>query len=421
MFSKDRAILWFLLFSAVQIAQASQYREHKTIISALKQGKPSLDFRLRHEETKQETLTSAQASTMRSVLGYQSASFYQNYISLEVINVSNFFSQHYNPDVAPLRKPGYAVIADPKGTGVTNANITYQCLPHTDIILGRQYIFLDNERMVGYNDFRQYRSNFDAITIKNDFFKNFEIYYSFLDHINTVKNNSLSINGRHKLRSNLFNITWQDFIYGQITAYSYINKDLSVNTNSQNTYGLRVKSDELFNKTYTFDYELEVARQQNKSNNPNKYSVGYFSAVVNKDIIELFNSWLIAINLGYELLGGHDGGAPGRTFIFPLGSLYGFNGLAEGYTSTPDRGLQDYNAGLEFKYSEIFKLITTFHLFKFAAGTEQKLAGREIDLSMVFNINKDCNAQIRLAKLNAKNYSTLSVRRVSGQLSYFAL
>ena len=176
MFSKDRAILWFLLFSAVQIAQASQYREHKTIISALKQGKPSLDFRLRHEETKQETLTSAQASTMRSVLGYQSASFYQHALSLEMINVSNFLGQHYNPNVDPLKKPGLTTINDPKGTGITNANITSEYFFNTEITLGRQYITINNSRMVGNDEFRQFPTSFDALTIKNNSLEDCEIF-----------------------------------------------------------------------------------------------------------------------------------------------------------------------------------------------------------------------------------------------------
>jgi hypothetical protein len=421
MFGKEKAILlvlWLLILPAVQAVPHKEYRDIKT---ALLHGDPSLNFRLRQEYAKQESLAFARASTVQSKFGYQSADFHKNYLSLEIVNVSNFFGQHYNPAVIPFSKQNYTVITDPKGTGVANASITAQWVPCTDLILGRQYISLDNERMVGHNPFRQYPTSFDAVTIKNDFFQNFEIFYSFVGHINTYNNNIVNVYGRRKLNTNLANITWKNFIYGQITAYGYSNSDPDLSYNSQNTVGLRAISDKDFRQDFTFGYWVELALQKSKSNNPNKYSTMYIAASIDKDIAELFNSWVITSTLGYELLGGHNGGEPGRSFKFPLGSLYGFNGLAEGYTTTPDRGLIDYYYNVELWYLDSFSFTWGIHYFQFAKGSGQKLAGRELDFSMAFKCTQDLNVELRAAHLNSKNYSTLSVRRISGQLNYLAL
>ena len=424
MFSKGNAILFVsLLFFllAAQAAQAAHYKDYKTIKAALEHGDPSLNFRLRHEQSKQEYLLNGRASTLQSKFGYQSADFYQNNLSLEIVNVSSFLGQHYNPAVGLLTKPDYTVISDPRGIGVSNMNITSQWFPYTDLILGRQYISLDNERMVGDNPFRQYPTSFDAITVKNDYFQYFEIFYSFIGHINTYKNDNYNVEGRRKLYTNLVNVTWKNFMYGQITAYVYSNNDHDVSDNSQNTMGLRAISDKEFKQEFDYGYELEVAHQKNKVNNPNKYSAIYIAANVNKEIAEIFNNWTIISTLGGEFLGGHSGGAPGRSFRFPLGSLYGFNGLAEGYTTTPDRGLIDYYTSCETQYLDSLSLVLSLHLFQFAKGSGQQIAGREIDFSVAYKFTKDVNIQFRVAHLNAINNSTRSVKRVSGQLSYLAL
>lgn len=420
MFSKGQAILLLILL-LIQTIQIAHCNKREDLKRALQDGDISLNFRLRQEHAKQENLISSRAITLKSQIGYQSADFYQNYLSLEAVNVFNFLGQHYNPGVDPLAKPKYSVIADPKGVGITNMSLVAEWIPDTDFIVGRQYISLDNQRMVGNNLFRQYPTSFDAITIKNDFFTNIKIFYSFINHINTFKNNSINVEGRRKLSTNLVNVTWTNFVYGQITAYGYSNNDRDISNNSYNTVGLRSVADDEFKRSYVYGYELEFAYQKSKISNPAKYRAWYLSASCNKDILELFNNWLLIGTLGYEFISGHEDGLSGRTFKFPLGSLYGFNGLAEGYTTIPDRGLVDYYVTSELKYLETFNLTSEVHLFRFAKGSKRSLAGFEVDVAMGFVVNKDLNMEIRLAKLNAKNKSTRSARRISGQINYLAL
>lgn len=419
MFSKGRAVLLSLILFA-QLEHSVQSKEYGTIKEALKHGHPSLKFRIRQEGAKQQGLQNGYATTLQSKVGYHSEQFANNSLFIEATNVSDFFGQSYNPAVDPLTKSNYAVITDPKGTGITSMNIFAQWLPYTDLVVGRQYISLDNERMIGTNTFRQYPTSFDSLTIKNDFFKDFEIFYSFINYINTYKNNIFNVDGRRKLSTHVFNVAWHDVVYGKLTAYAYMHNDLSINNNSQNTFGLRAESDDHFRQQCNFGYELEAAYQKTKNNNPMQYSVIYFSASANKEIIEICDTWLIIGKLGYELIGGHNGGLPGRTFKFPLGTAYGFNGLAEGYSTIPDRGLMDYYVNLDLEYLELLKASLGLHLFQFAKGTGQQLAGREVDVDISYKFTKNLNAQVRYAQLTACNNSTRSIRRISGQLSYKA-
>jgi hypothetical protein len=419
MFGKGCVVL--LLCLIIQIFQSSIAKEYNNIKQAIEEGDISLNFRLRNERAKQEALRSANAYTLQSKIGYKSTEFYQNHVCIEAINVSSFLGKKYNSNLDGINKSEYAVITDPTGTGISNINIVAEWLPKTDLIFGRQYISLDNERMVGSNSFRQYPTSFDAITVKNDFVKNVDIFYSFINRINTYKNNIINQAGSHKLYTNLVNITWKDFLYGHATVYGYSNNDRSILKNSQNTFGVRCKSDENFIQAHDFGYEVEMAYQKTKANNPDKYSAVYLGLSANKEIIEIFKDWLVTGTLGYELIGGHNGGNPGRVFKFPLGSLYGFNGLAEGFSITPDRGLMDWYAKLELEYLDWVTFTTGLHHFQFAKGSSSHIAGREIDLDASFKIIKDLNADVRFAKLNAKNNSTRSVKRISLQVNFLVL
>ena len=420
MVSKDKAVLSSILLFMMLTNRAEPFNQYKSIHEALEHGDPSINFRARQEYATQEQLASATAYTVKSQLGYQSANFYKSNLLLEMVNVTSFFGQKYNPNSYPLQKPNYTIINDPKGTGITNANISSEYLPNTEIILGRQNISLDNSRMVGNDLFRQFPTSFDAITIKNNFLDDFDIFYSFATHINTSNNNSLSSDGRRQLRANLLNITWQNFTYGQIIGYIYNNNDLTILSNSNTTFGSRVISDHTFRQIFKFDYELEIAGQKNNSNNPNKYSALYFNAGIWKDSEDLFKNWLLTGKLGYELLGSHSTTQSGYSFCFPLGALHEFNGLAEGYSKTPIRGLRDYYASIKAEYLECLDLIGVLHLFQFAKGARNQFAGMEIDLSASFRITKNLTSELIFAKLNAKNQLN-SIRRFSASVSYSAM
>jgi hypothetical protein len=410
-----------MLLISTSVSSANFSSHYKTIQQAVERGDPYLDFKFRQEFVNHNSLKDARATTIGTKLGYNSAEFYSNNIALEMVNVTSIFGQHYNPNVYPLQKSSFATIYDPKGTGITLANIKSEYFPSTNISLGRQMINLDNHRMVGNDSFRQFPTSFDALSIKNTTLNELEIFYSFANHINTFKNSSVSSEGRRRLRTHLLNCSWQNFMYGKLTGYIYYNKDLTILTNSNITFGGRAAADQAFTQDFDFDYELELAAQKNQSNNPNKYSALYSNMSAGKQFKLLAKDWSIGGKIGFELISSHNAEQPNNTFSFPLGAWHGFNGLAEAFNPPPTRGIRDYYVNISGFYRESIELTSGLHVFQFAKNSHSKTAGFEIDMSASFQINPNLNARLIIAKLNSKNSTVPSITKLSGPLSYHAI
>jgi hypothetical protein len=424
MLSKDSytisLLILFIIFHFTTLNNLASANQQSSIAYALERGDYSLNFRIRKEYAKENRLSSANASTIKSTLGYQSSNFYKSYLSLEMINVSSWMGEKYNPNAAlAFQRPEYTTINDPKGTGITNANITSEFLPNTEIIFGKQYISLDNARMVGSNPFRQFPISFDALTIKNDYFEDFDIFYSFLSHVNN-SNNTLTSEGRKRLRTNLINATWHNFIYGKVVGYLYRNIDLTSASNSNLTVGGRITSDDTFKKVFDFNYEFELANQKNTYRNPNKYSSFYLHINYSKDSAEIFKKWLITGQIGYEHIGSHKYEVAGHVFNFPLGNSHGFNGLAEAYAIMPWRGLKDYYTAIKLEYSDWLDLAGSLHILRFARGPQSRYIGIELDLTGSMQITKQLSSEIVFAILKNKNKSN-NLKRFSLSFSYVVL
>lgn len=410
------SFILFVIFILTTFSSNTIWAAPKSsIMYALERGYPSLTLRARKEHAKENKFLSANSSTIRSQLSYQSSNFHKNYLFLEMINVSSWLSQRYNPNSIFIKKPMYSVINDPRYTGVTNAYISSEFFRNTEITFGRQYISLNNGRMVGNNDFRQFPLSFDALTITNDALEDFDILYSFATNINTSNSD-----GRRKLRTNLINFTWHDFLYGKVVGYLYKNHDLAISSNSNLTFGFRVTSDDTFNKIFNFDYEIEVAHQSNTYNNMNKYSSIYFHISYNKNSGNIFQKWLLTGKIGLELIGSGNYNQPEHVFTFPLGNTHGFNGLAEAYTIIPKRGLTDYYMDLTAEYSDWLNLIGAIHVFQYTRGGQNKFIGIEYDLSTCIKINKSMSSELIFAILNSKNKPD-SIKRLSISFNYLVM
>ena len=371
------------------------------LTEAFKNGTPTVSFRIRHENAKEGKLEDAKATTLRSTVGYETAEFSHSNIKVELIDVANLFGQRYNPAVNDLSKPAYSTIRDAKGAGLTEGNLSFKGIDKNVIKIGRQYIRLDNRRFVAKNDFRQFPQSFDAISIDNTMIESLNLFYGFLTHVNTTNSNSRSDGGRRTLHTHLINGRWDGYQYGSITGYVYLNKDRTIRTNSHSVVGLRVLGTE--EQTNNFNYLVELARQQGKFGNPSKYTAYYAHGEIGKTI-ELFNG-----AIGVERLGG-DGSTKNKAFIMPLGNQTNFNGLAQVFSSTPSRGLQDYYATVGAKHKDIAAALT-YHYFLLENGPGSKRAGQELDLSLDFKLSEQVTFSTVYASYNSKNSVAPRTRR----------
>jgi hypothetical protein len=400
--------------ATIAVADTNDFTEstehYSNFNDAIKGGKPYLAFRLRHENSHQENLKTAKATTLRSKVGYISGIYSNTNLNLEAINVANFFGQHYNPNVTEINRPEYAVINDPKGTGITKFNLNFAGLETTQIILGRQYISLDNQRFVGTIDYRQFPQTFDAISINNNWFDNLNIFYAFVIQVNNNKSNSRTTDGRNKLKTHLFNLAWDGFDYGKLSGYAYFNKDKTIKSNSHLILGVRAASAENVVETYGISYALEFAQQQAKSGNPNHYTAYYTHGEIGKPIDP------IEAKLGFERFTDKSNSAV-KSFITPLGSTRNFDGLSEAISSntTNGRGLQDLYLKICGKISD-FSLTFTYHHFRFDAGSRKKL-GNEFDITASMALNEDVALSATYAKFNPSgNSSIANTRKIWVQL-----
>ncbi|HSX20963.1 MAG TPA: hypothetical protein VLG38_07585, partial [Gammaproteobacteria bacterium] len=134
------------------------------------------------------------------------------------------------------------------------------------------------------------------------------------------------------------------------------------------------------------------------------YNVAYMHFYVSKTI----DYWTAL--LGFERLGGSSSGSPNKMFITPLGSVDNFNGMAQAFTTTPPRGLQDAYATL----SAVWRMLTggtTYHVFLLDKGPGAKFAGQELDIYVNAQLTKQIDLNITYATYGAKNNAAISVNR----------
>lgn len=355
---------------------------------AFHDGSPEVAFRLRYENAKQAGLLDANAVTLRSTVGYETAAVYNSTIKVELVDVANMFGQHYNPGVSELSAPQYSLINDPRGAGLTEGKIIFSGIPQNAVILGRQYIQLNNERFVGKNDYRQYPQSFDALSLQSNMFNDTEIFVSYVTYVNTNTANGRGVGGRRSLSTTLLNVMYNASI-GKFTGYLYINRDHSIATNSNTSMGVR------FAETSSNRWlHIEFAKQYSCGNNPENYNTSYLAY---SDYGK--SEWLL-YGLGLEFLGGSK--VPNHAFITPLASVDNFSGLAEVFTTTPVQGLLDLYGSIGVEY-ELLTGMITYHWFSKAKGIAAY--GQELDITAQIKLNKKVCFEAGFAKYYQINHS----------------
>lgn len=373
------------------------------ITNAFKNGTPNLEFRFRYENLKQQNLKDSNAITLRSVIGFQTASLKSTALNLELTDVASFGGMHYNPGPGNFfNKAQYSLIPDASGAGVTQAKLIFNGIKSNTLALGRQYIQLDNERFVGKVNWRQYPQSFDAFSIKNSYISNLEFFYAYVAQVDTTYGNNQNIpNYRRSLTTQFIHGTFSAIKYANIVGYIYINHDHNVAINSNTVYGARVTSKENEN---ALDYVTEYALQTGIGNNPSRYTAHYVHAKIGKSISNFSGS------LAFEILSGN-ATLPNQYLITPYASKHNFNGYAGVFNRIPNQGLQDYFATIAYKY-KIFKATAIFHYFLLDKSLVSKRAGQELDLTLDITVAKQLAINIGYANYVRSVYAAPSTKDI---------
>lgn len=342
----------------------------KTFTESLQQGSVvKINFRTRYEDVSEDGLKDSDALTTRSRLSYQSGAWNGFGFSAEFDDVTELTNE-VDYRTAPAGDPnnaGTAVIADPEGTEVNQAFVSYTTF-NNQFKYGRQRLILDNARFVGNVGWRQNEQTYDGISFTNKTIRYTNFTYAYIKNVNRVFGENNISQGDHNHNSHVVNVSFTGFEAGKLIGYAYlldVENPIAAKGLSSDTFGVRWQSA----TDGKFLYNLEYARQTD-AGVAGSFDADYMLAEGTLNVSRF------AFTLGYEVLGS-DEGAYG--FPTPLATLHAFQGWADKFLNTPAVGLEDryFNVGATFAGAQA---LVSYHKFEAEYGGTDY--GDEIDLSL---------------------------------------
>ena len=348
---------------------------------------PIVEGRLRYEHVDQPT-TDADAVTLRLRAG---AEFKMNRLALLVegegtLGILDNYNAFPFAVASSQRRTQFSTVPDPMNIDLNRLQLQYKGKAAT-ITLGRQRINLDDQRWVGSVAWRQNEQTFDAVR-------------------GEAKFGPVSLDGIYAIgQRTIFGIdaAQRESYKGEFTllgaaaklgpvnvkAFAYlIDYDESVAfANSSKSFGARATASFPIAPKTKLNLMASYARQSDYARNPVNYSADYIAA----EGAVAFKA--LTLTAGYELLGSDAKAAngAGRALQTPLATLHKFNGWADMFLTTPNKGLQDIYAGAAYKFDGVKALpglnaAVTWHKFDSDVGDIKY--GNEWNASLGFKLGR---------------------------------
>ncbi|HQR74661.1 MAG TPA: hypothetical protein PLH07_05755 [Sulfurovum sp.] len=310
----------------------------------------------------------------------------------QIIAVTNFGYDEYAPEQA-----GYALIADPQNSRITQAYLDYK-IGKTAARIGRQMMNIDDERFVGAVGWRQMPQTFMAYTLTNTSIEKATLMASYITNrygvMDTLSGNT---------ETAVLHADYQAMPELKLTGYGYLIGS------SGNTYGAMATG-----KVSFLNYIAEAATQQDATlanENAGKPSVD--AMYYRGDLSTVYNG--IVLGVAYESLGSADGNSHG--FTTPFATLHKWQGFADaflGYTATSNAfGLNDAYAKIGYVGSTYGKVFGFYHDFSAqdTTGTNTEDAGSEIDLLYTYDFSKKLGFLAKAAFFTGESNSVIGAAR----------
>lgn len=366
--------------------------EEDTFFNALTGGKISFSARARYESVEQDNaLKDANAFTVRSTLGYETAQFRGFSGKVEVEDVSEIGSDNFNSTTNGNTQ--YSVVADPNNTEVLQAYLAYNNWD-TEFKYGRQEITHRDapfHRFIGNVLWRQNHQSYDGFTLNSKLFDKTELSYGYINKRNTIfgddRNAGIIRNGVVDMDSHLFRGVYNGFSAGTLEGYAYLLDFEDAPAIGVKTLGLRWNGGVPLNNDFSMIYTAEFARQDDYKDGTMDSQNYYLTEIGGK-----YKGWMA--KLSYELQEG-DGT---DSFKTPLGTNHPFQGWADQFLSTPSQGLQDIYLTIVGKVLGA-KVVGIYHDFETDKGSLD--AGSEFNLLVVKKFMKHYTLGAAYADYNA--------------------
>jgi len=403
---KTASTALLVLFSTSPVLSETISEE---LANAFESGSFDLNFRYRYEFVDQDfprsstdpVMRDANASTLRTRLVYKSGEFRKVFLTINVDDVRPVFADNFND--TRNGKTQYPVVADPKGTDLNLASLTFTGLEDGTIVVGRQRINRENQRFIGGVGWRQNEQTFDSASIEYAINDDFKVFYGYIDRVKRVfgpdDGSPTAPTENFHSDSHIFDASYVVNPMLRVFGYAYwLNMDNAASASSRTT-GLRLTGSN--GDDVKISYSAEYAQQKDYKDNPNDYSEDYYHLTAGVD-------WLrYGVTGGYEVLQGS--GVSGQSFQTPLATLHKFNGFADQFLSTPAGGLEDAYVQGSLK-TDHGKYSVVYHQFSQETGGADY--GTELDLVATWPVLKNYSVMTKLASFDSKDGYLSDVNKV---------
>lgn len=318
----------------------------------------------------------SKASTLRLGLKAKASvgDYFSGFAELEAVEQ---FNDGYNvPTVPAQNKPGYPVIADPRGTEMNQAYVQYaDPAGLLQMRAGRQEIMLNNGRFISTAGLRQNHQSFNGFTLTTVPLAGLKLEYGYLNRVLRVLGKRAS-NGRADMDSHFYNLGYQIDNVGTLKTYGVLLDYDSEPTNSVDTYGMRFEGNSPM-PGWQFLSTVEYAIQRDAERNPNHVNADYRLLELGVQVSD------IAYRAGYNLLSGD---SLTNKFITPLSHT--FNSLTELFLVNPslgdNHGLEVFSATVAGKVPKIEALTFLTVLYDYNADSGSAHYGNGLDLMLEY-------------------------------------
>ncbi len=355
-----------------------------TLMEAITYGTVSAQLRYRYENVDQEGINkNANASTLRTQLGYGTDSYLGFNAFLQVENVSVIGAEHYNSGSNGLTR--FPLVADPEGTEINQVILGYEAGYGTSLKYGRQAINLDNQRFIGTVGWRQNEQTFDAFSVVNTTLPDTTATYAHVNNVNRIfgeDHPNLAFRNTD-MSSELLNVAYKGLPIGTLVGYGYFLEFDNAKAASQKSLGLRLDGNYRLNPVKLL-YTAEYADQSDYADGASTVDADYQYAALGLEYKG------VQVRLNYEVLSGD--GVYG--FATPLATLHAFNGWADKFLNTPADGIVDAFVSVG---GTAFGLNLMARYHDFSADHMDYDYGDELDLLISKKVNKYLTLMLKYA------------------------
>lgn len=405
-----------------------------TFMDSVKQGKNLTSFRLRYEHVDQDglqpgtfsnaastpnptglsELENANALTLRSLIGWQTAPYHNWSFAGQITNVSKL-KDDFNDGTNGFRVNGasnqnskieYAKVVDPDYTDINQLFIDWTGIKNTKVRLGRQVVNLDNVRFIGDIAFRQNTQVFDGVSVLNKSIPDTEVFLAHFDKVRQIFTTHRS--GNLDIINAKYRISPTEFLvgYGYFTDFENLgfgnawfgagaaNLDAD---QSNKIIGLRLDGTHPFTPNYRAHYTAEYAKQSDYSGGDRRIDAHYYKLGGGFGI-DNFN-----MRIDQELLSSNDNL---YAFQTPFGTNHLFQGWVDKFLVTPREGIKDTFVTATYRFGD-FLFFADYHLIDsdndfhtVGSGTNRNGSryGKEWNAAATWNIDKNWMTKLEYGK-----------------------